>query len=99
VTSALEIVEVAFAALSAEEQDEALARMHEQRLERLAGEQSRIGKAIESLMRVREHLDPEPLTSTRYREGWRQLKKRRGGIEPLRRDQGLWLLAPSTRGA
>lgn len=71
-TSGAEIVAVGFAALGADEQEEAYARITDIRLTRLAGEESETSQLIASLRRVADAAGEE-LTPDLYRQVRREL--------------------------
>jgi hypothetical protein len=80
----VELLTIAYRALSPIEQDEALDRLGNLRLEREAGEQTQTERMISSLQRVRELVGHSP-TVTDYREAVK--REMRGeielGLEPL----------------
>jgi hypothetical protein len=71
-TSAIDIIAVAFVALSPEEQEKAFARISDARLKRIAGEEGETARHIRSLLRVAEHVDGD-LTPDTYKAARREL--------------------------
>lgn len=72
-TSGGDVVLAGFAALTAEEQEQAFERIAAARVERLTGEESEIARHLRSLRRVADHLGDTPNTSS-YRRAWRELR-------------------------
>src|SRR5690242_11337376 len=72
-TTAIDVIRVAFAALTAEEQDETLACLQEVRLLRLAHEESTAGVLIRALVRAAE-ITTRDLTIEDYNDARSQLK-------------------------
>ena len=99
-TSGAEIVAVGFAALGADEQEEAYARVTGIRLTRLAGEESETAQLIVSLRRVAD-VTGEELTPDLYRQVRRELVARGEELSEfnaLVRHFGSWRVAKEALG-
>jgi hypothetical protein len=59
-TTAIDLLAIAFSALSADEQEEAFERLSEQRLQHVAETDSMTGRCLRSLLRVQEHVGRVP---------------------------------------
>jgi DNA-directed RNA polymerase beta subunit len=96
VMTAVEILVIAYQALSPLEQDEVLARLQDTRLHRQAGELTQTERMLASLQRVRELVGHSP-TVEEYRQAIREEIENGGpGLEPLSRvirHFGTWRMA------
>lgn len=75
-TSAPDLLLAAYNALTSDEQEQAFQRLTEARLDRLADQETELGRHLRSLQRVARYLEErgEQLTTTAYRRAWRELK-------------------------
>lgn len=84
VTTGAQLLAVAFAALSQDEQEEAFERINEIRVGRLADEESATAVMLRSLIRVREMIGHPP-TAQEYKQSYLELKGTPDEIEEVNR--------------